>query len=66
MTRNKAITAINEACIGWLDEGGGGGEGRVSESVEKGNFVTKIFSQIIMLNEVLKGCQKSYLLMYKS
>ena len=34
---------------------GGGG---LSESVEKGNFMTKNFFQIIMLNEVIKACQK--------
>ena len=41
----------------WLLRGWGG-EGRdLSESFEKGKFVTKIFFQI-MLNEVLKTCEK--------
>ena len=38
----------------------------LSESVEKGNFMTKSLFQIIMLNEVVKICQKLYLRMYKS
>ena len=35
----------------------------MGESIKKGEFVTKIFISI-MLNEVLKSCKKSYLLMY--
>ena len=38
----------------------------LSESVEKGNFMTKSLFQIIMLNEVVKICQKLYLRMCKS
>ena len=38
------------------------GVGRLSESVKKGKFMTKIFFQI-MLNEVLKICKNWYLLM---
>ena len=35
----------------------------MDESIKKGEIVTKIFN-LIMVNEVLKTCKKSYLLMY--
>ena len=35
----------------------------MGESIKKGEFMTKIFIWI-MLNEVLKTCKNSYLLMY--
>ena len=42
--------------------GGGGGRGKLGESVKEGKFVTEILFQLI-LNEVLKSCKKWYLVM---
>ena len=55
--RQKTLVMLREdfGCLrGW------GRGGRLSDSVKKGKFVTKYFFQI-MMNEVLKICEK-YLL----